>query len=267
MNTRPKNLIAGAMKAALILAVAVFTGLLSYGFWSWTFPTELWYYAILGFGLTGGGAIVYLIELVWGNNSDLRKTITLIMMVVCMAGEILTAGYGIKLEILTRTAVTPTAADFRFMTTAVQVLILLHFVALIAYFAGDTIIEMFELATGRDINRDGRIGGKNVSSRNTSSNNASNSPKSTPSNAPKQQEATSYDLPAFLGASGMKTEGAFSDFLSETEGAGMAWKVLRDGQSRAGYKLPPGITHANFNSLAGMANPSMAERARNNGHS
>jgi len=75
-------------------------------------------------------------------------------------------------------------------------------------------------------------------------------PKSTASNAPKQAQGTEYTLPAFLEASGMNTEQVFSDFLTETETNSMARKVLRDGKSRDGYKMPPNLSNSKFDALA-----------------
>lgn len=148
---QPKKLVANALKWFLIAIVAAFTGLLSYQFWQWTFPPERWYFAVLGFGLTGGGSIVYLVMFLWDENTPLRNTISLGMMVISILGEIVTAGYGITVESWTRANIVPTEQDFDFMTKAVQVLLLFHFAALVVYFAGDKIAELFADADGDGI--------------------------------------------------------------------------------------------------------------------
>lgn len=92
--------------------------------------------------------------------------------------------------------------------------------------------------------------GKKPKSNSASVESPGDSPKSTGNNVPENDTGTQYTLPAFLEASGMKTEQAFGGFLDETEKLSMAWKVLRDGKSAKGYKLPPNITHSNFDNLA-----------------
>lgn len=244
----PKKLVAGAVKVGLIVVVAAFTALLSYNFWQWTFPPEQWYYAILGFGLTGGAVVGYAIVFKWDEATPLQRTISLGMLIVSIIGEIVTAGYGIKIEQWTRTGIVPTQEDFDFMQMAVQVLLLFHFVAVITSLMGDEVYYMFESKTGKDHNKDGHIGKPPKGNQNLSSN-APVSRQDVP-HATQQPQPSQYTLPAFLSASGMNTEQAFGDFLNETEGASMGWKVLRDGESKDGYKLPPNISRRNFNELS-----------------
>lgn len=249
----PKALIGIAFEFLIAVVVVAYLGLNSFRFWEWTFPPNQWYFAWLGFGLTGGAAIGYLVIFLWRAKTGLRKTIALVMLLVCVVGELATAGFGIQVEVWKRAGYTLTQEDFDVMTLVVQLLGFVHAIAILAYYAGDQIAEMFgdEDGDGTPNYRDNDYKSNKRSENRPQQQQAYSPPKSTGNNAPNQGQGTQYTLPAFLSASGMNTEQAFGEFLDETETFTMAWKVLRDGSSQDGYKQPPGITHSNFNDLAG----------------
>ena len=252
-NFGAKRLLGKGAKVLLVGVVAAFMGLQSFNFWKFTFPPEQWFYSFLGFGLTGGAVVGYLVMLLWESDTPLRNVISVVMLVVSVIGELLTAGFGLQVEIWRKAGFSPSLDDYRFMTVVVQALGLFHAAALILYFAGDRIAEIFG-----DEDRDGIPNYRDRDYKGTKAQNKGSGnqpqgyrpPKSTGSNAPKPSAGTSYTLPSFLEASGMETEQAFGNFLTETDTITMAWKVLRDKESTDGYKLPPNITHANFDELA-----------------
>ena len=128
--------------------------------------------------------------------------------------------------------------------------------AMAAKRAGKTLRQL-ETEKGRDFDGDGVVGDV--------PNTRSSTPVSRPEapHATQQGQQTQYTLSTFLSASGLKTEQAFQDFLNETESFSKAWQVLRDGQ-KSGCSMPAGMTHRNFNELAGSVNPTIAA-AQNNG--
>ncbi len=142
-NKSPKDLIGMFFEALLVLLVAIFLGINSYRFWAWIFPDQQWYLAPLGFSLTGGAAIVYLIIFAWRANTPTKKTIALGMIVFCMIGELVTVGFGFQIEAWTRTGYKPTPQDLDFMKLVIQILGLAHSLAILVYYLGDRIAEMF----------------------------------------------------------------------------------------------------------------------------
>ncbi len=142
-NKSPKDLIGMFVEALLVLLVAIFLGINSYRFWAWIFPDQQWYLAPLGFSLTGGAAIVYLIIFAWRANTPTKKTIALGMIVFCMIGELVTVGFGFQIEAWTRTGYKPTPQDLDFMKLVIQILGLAHSLAILVYYLGDRIAEMF----------------------------------------------------------------------------------------------------------------------------
>lgn len=139
----PKKMIASGAKILLVMVVMAFLGLHSFNFFQFTFPADQWYYAFLGFGLTSGGVVIYLLMFKWEQGTKLQKTIALIMLVVSVIGELLTAGFGMQVEGLKNAGYTLTEEDFQFMILAVQMLGLFHGVAILIYFAGNDIARLF----------------------------------------------------------------------------------------------------------------------------
>jgi hypothetical protein len=220
----PKKLVAVGVKWLLIALVAAFTALLSYNFWAWTFPPEQWYFAILGFSLTGGAVVGYAIVFMWDDGSPLQQTIALGMLIVSIIGEIVTAGYGIKIESWTRAGIVPTQQDYDFMQMAVQVLLLFHFVAVIVSYMGDRVAHMFELKTGKDYNRDGYIG---KPPNKGGGNRPQNAPVSRPQTqgATQQQQGTQYTLEQFCAQIGLTPSEARSMIAGITN-HDVAFKML-----------------------------------------
>lgn len=137
-----KRIFGQGVKVILALVVFAFLGLHSLRFFEFTFPPDQWYYAYLGFGLTGGGVVGYLVLMMTGDaDTDVKKAVTLAMLVVSVLGELATAGFGMQVEAWKAANLSLSPDDFQFMVLAVQALGLAHGLALIAYVAGDKIGE------------------------------------------------------------------------------------------------------------------------------
>jgi hypothetical protein len=108
-----------------------------------TTPPDKELYAYLGFGLTGGGVIGYLIILMWDADTVLKRFISILMLGVCVLGELATAGFGLQIEAWKNSGLALTEKDFSSMVIAVQLLGFAHAAALIAYYAGDVIASAF----------------------------------------------------------------------------------------------------------------------------
>lgn len=139
-----KNITLGAIfaigfKIAVAIVVLLFLGIHSLTFFQKTFTGQNEIYAYLGFGLTAGGLIAYAIAFKWHKGTKLQQAVSITMIAVCAFGELVTAGFGIQLEILQ-----PTADDIRNMILAVQVLAFLHAVGLVLDFIGEEIVQAFQ---------------------------------------------------------------------------------------------------------------------------
>lgn len=246
-----KNLSVGAFfgyigMGILIVGVAVFLAGHSLNFFQISFKDGQQAYAPLGLLLTEGGLFIWLVIFLTIAKSNMQKAIALIMTVVSLVGGMATAIFDIYFETATGAAGFQLSIDeIKTMSLVVGALAVAHGLAMIFELAGNQIFDAFEIATKKDLNNDGRIG--NSGSQNTRSNAPVSRPEAPRAN--NQQQGTSYTLAAFLDQSGMNTEQAFAEFLEETDTFSKAWQVLRDHQSA--YVLPDGITHKNFNELAG----------------
>lgn len=138
-----KKMLSTGIEIVLALVVFAFLGLKSLDFFVYATPSDQWYLSWLGFGLTGGGVIGYLAIFMWQADSDSKKVISLIMLFVSMIGELITAGFGMQVAAWEKSGLAMTQSEFDAMIFAVQLLGLLHAVALIAYVAGDKIGEVF----------------------------------------------------------------------------------------------------------------------------
>ena len=138
-----KKILGGAIKILIGLIVFVFLGMHSINFFRFTFPDEQQLFSWLGFGLTGLGAVGYLIVFITEADTPLKRIISLVMTVICFAGEIFTAFYGIQVEAWQKLGFALTETDYQNMLTVVMILAFIHAVALVAYYAGDKIAEMF----------------------------------------------------------------------------------------------------------------------------
>ena len=142
-ETSVKKLFGGLVKIIIAAVVFAFLGLKSLEFFMFTTPPDKELYAYLGFGLTGGGVIGYLIILMWDTDTVLKRFISILMLGVCVLGELATAGFGLQIEAWKKSGLALTEKDFSSMVIAVQLLGFAHAAALIAYYAGDVIASAF----------------------------------------------------------------------------------------------------------------------------
>ena len=138
-----KRLFGFAAKIIVSVVVLAFLGLHSLNFFQFTFPPEQWYYSYLGFGLTSGGVILYLVMFMTESDTVLKRFIAITMLAVSLIGELATAGFGMQIESWRTAGYTLTESDFQFMIIGVQILSLCHGLAMVAYFAGDKIMTAF----------------------------------------------------------------------------------------------------------------------------
>jgi hypothetical protein len=146
-----KKIIALILKVLLAAIVLIFLGSESIAFFTFVFPPEKWFMAYTGFGLTSGALLVYLYLFLYDADTDLKRVVALIMMGAGVLGELATAGFGMQVEAWSKSGYVMTESDFDFMVLAVQILMLAHAVALLAYWAGDSIADAFK----KDVNKDG----------------------------------------------------------------------------------------------------------------
>jgi hypothetical protein len=133
-----------AMGMGLFIVVLGFLAIHSLNAFYFIFKDSQEYLAPLGFGMTGGAMLVYLVKLVNSSNaSNLKKTIYFVMLFVCGVGEVLTALFGMKLGAAnTGQYVLPQGTVDTFFLL-VQGLAFCHFLAIVGEFAGDIIADMF----------------------------------------------------------------------------------------------------------------------------
>jgi hypothetical protein len=143
-----KRIIGGLVEFILAAVVLIYLGLHTINFFMFTFPPDQQYLAWLGFGLTGGALIGYLVIFMWAADTSLKKTVAMLMMLVSGIGEIAAAGFGMTIEAWTRMGWTMTEQDFDAMLLAIRVLAFAHALALVVYIAGDKIGEALGDADG-----------------------------------------------------------------------------------------------------------------------
>jgi hypothetical protein len=143
-----KKFLSSTLKFVLLAVVAAFLALHSINLFNFVFPADQQYLAWLGFGLTGFGAVVYLIMFLWERATVLQRTVSLAMAVVCSIGEVLAAIFGMMIESWKKAGFVLNENDFQAMLLVVGFLSIAHFFALIAYFAGDQIRELLADADG-----------------------------------------------------------------------------------------------------------------------
>lgn len=129
------------LKGTLSLVVLAFEATQSLNFFDFLFPPEKWFEAYLGFGLTNVATLVYLWLFLKDADTELKKTVCMIMMLIGVLGGIATAGFGMSVEAYSRSGFSFTESDISFMILAIRILLLLHGLALLFYFAGDKIIS------------------------------------------------------------------------------------------------------------------------------
>ncbi len=142
-KNKAKQMVSVGIEAILGIAVLAFMGFHTINFFTFIFPEEKFYLAVLGFALTSGAAIGYLIIFKFKSESGYQKTIAAVMMGASIIGEIVTAGYGMQVEAWIKSGIKMTQSDLEMMVLFVQVLALVHFVALVLYYTLDELIELF----------------------------------------------------------------------------------------------------------------------------
>ncbi len=138
-----KSIFAWLIVFAVILVVAAFLAMHSINLFTFVFPLDQQQWAWMGFGLTGGGAIGYLVLFLWLAHSKLQKVISFSMMVICSIGEVLAAIFGMQIEGWKKSGWELQQNEVQTMLMVIGILAIMHFFALITHFAGDKIIEMF----------------------------------------------------------------------------------------------------------------------------
>lgn len=133
-----------ALEIAVLVTALVFLGIHSFNFFSYTFTGENQLYAWLGFALTSGGLIAYIVIYKWNAPNNLKRLIALCMILICLFGELATAGFGMHLGALREAGREFTDKDINSMILAVQALGFLHALAGIMSFAGQKVIEDFK---------------------------------------------------------------------------------------------------------------------------
>jgi hypothetical protein len=134
-----KHYVGAGFKVIIALIVILFLGLKSLDFFYFVTPADQWYYAYLGFGLTGGGVIAYLIIFLWDADSALKKSIAISMLIFCVLGELASAGFGLQINAWKAGGYGLKESDFNSMILVIQLLGFVHAMALIGYVAGDPI--------------------------------------------------------------------------------------------------------------------------------
>src|SRR5690242_15386432 len=145
------------LKIALGVTVAIMAGSESLNFFNYIFPADQWYLAYTCFGLTMGAMVVYLYLLIKDAETPLQKTVALLMTFVGILGELASAGFGMQIEGFKKAGWQLSPSDYDFMILVIRIAILIHGVCLILYSFGDRIFEIIEEASGKDINKDGKI--------------------------------------------------------------------------------------------------------------
>jgi len=130
---------AGAGKVIIALTVLAFLGLHTLNFFAWTFPNEQAIYRPLGFGLTGGAFIAYILIFKFMAKTDLQKFVSMSMILICGIGELAAAGFGMQVEAYTNAGIAFTKEEIDIMIWAIRILGGVHAVALVLDFIGDDI--------------------------------------------------------------------------------------------------------------------------------
>lgn len=139
-----KKYIAVGLKLILTLVIFAFLTSESLNFFGFVFPADQWYMKYTGLGLTSGAVLVYLFLFLFDTETNLQKTVALIMVLLSIVGELLTAGFGMQVEAWRKSGFILLESDFAAMILAIRILMFVHAVAMVMYFAGDKVIEAFD---------------------------------------------------------------------------------------------------------------------------
>ena len=128
----------------LTVGVLLFLGKHSLNFFMFTFQGQDELFAWVGLLLTSVGAIAWLVVFKWLAGSNIQKLAALSMMVVALIGEFVTASFDIYMNGLQAGSFEFAPDEIKIMSYVVALLGLLAGIALVAYTAGDSIIEAFK---------------------------------------------------------------------------------------------------------------------------
>lgn len=130
--------------AVISIGVFVFLASHSLNFFQFTFTEQDEIYSWLGLLLTSGGVIGWLAVFVWLADTTLQKGISLIMMLVALAGEMITAVFDMQNNAMYSTGLQFLPQELKTMTMLIGILGAVTGLALIGYAAGDKIIDAFK---------------------------------------------------------------------------------------------------------------------------
>ena len=101
--------------------------------------------------LTMGTTFVYMYFLLNDADTSLKRVIALAMMLVGVVGELITAGFGMQVEAWARIGYIMTTDDVDLMVLIIRILMGAQGIALLTYFTGDRVVEMFRDEDGDGI--------------------------------------------------------------------------------------------------------------------
>lgn len=148
---KAKRILAWIFMGLVLLIVAAFLALHSINLFTYVFPPDQQQWAWMGFGLTGLGAVGYLLAFLFLSKTVLQKVVALAMTIVCAIGEVIAAFFGMQIESWQKSGWSLTQSDVQTMLMVIGILGILHFIALIVHFAGDKVAEMFSDEDGDGI--------------------------------------------------------------------------------------------------------------------
>jgi hypothetical protein len=125
-----------------IAPVAIFLGVHEMAFFAFTFGTDSGqgFMSPLGYMLTGGGVFVWIGIFLWNAKSQLQKTVSLVMVFICVIGSLSTAIFNMYRETMIGAGFTLTMQEIKTMTLIIGILAIAHMLALILELAGQHII-------------------------------------------------------------------------------------------------------------------------------
>lgn len=136
--------------ASISIGVFLFLAKHSLNFFQFTFKDSDVLYSWLGLLMTSAGAIGWLAVFIWLADTTTRKGISLVMMLVALAGEMVTAIFDMQNNGQYASGFQYTPQELENMTFAIGILGAVTGIALIAYAAGDKIIAEFKKDTDGD---------------------------------------------------------------------------------------------------------------------
>jgi hypothetical protein len=122
----------------------IFLGSHSLNFFTYTFTNDDALFAWLGLLLTSVGAVFWLGIFLWNADTTLRQAIALIMRVVALAGEMITAVFDMQNSALYASGFQFLPEEMKQMTEVIGYLGAFTGVMLILYSAGDAIVNAFK---------------------------------------------------------------------------------------------------------------------------